>query len=49
MKFHKNMENSALIALDLLYFHMNMIGPAYHCGYNVNKRKHEIGKIQRKK
>ena len=44
------MVNVVGIVIERLYFHTNMnLLFCIVCGYNVNKRKHQLGKIQRKK
>ena len=51
MKLYKNMLNVVGIVIETLFFLL----PLEHeftcvsCRYNVNKRKHELSKIQRKK
>ena len=48
MRLYENMPKIAVIAIEILYYHMNM-NTCFSCGYNVNKRKNELSKIQRKK
>ena len=45
MKLYKSMLNNVVIALEILYFHMNMNGLVF----KLIKRKHELSKIQAKK
>ena len=48
MKLYKNMENTVVTAIEILFYHTNMNLLAFHAD-NVNKRKHELSKTQRKK
>ena len=48
MKLYKSMAKNLDIAIEILFFHLNMNGFAFHVDI-VIKRKHELSKIQRKK
>ena len=56
MKLYKNMPKIVSIVIETRYYHMNMNGLVSQykfnlnkSQFNVNKRKHELSKIQRKK